>query len=382
MMLINLCCLALCLPLICAATLPVQQSEALVDSLADEEFNVPQHGTWERVIVGAPGQNSVPIMVQCNALYGAGVEARSCFNALRFAPLGLQQQIWFANNGPPDMPGNRLPVVIVSNDTSCFLSPRLQPPHLIGHASAWNISEAARAVITHCVIPRRVGGRAAHIGGDNKLAVLVCGGGPYNHLQCGQPIRATPRSCGYILGEMRRNEQGETPLGYPYTTETIEPKLALVPILRSGLGMVDAVQALLPFPVPVHHLGLFREPTALQPVEYYNNLPYHRPTPSSPSDPPPISPYPDIAILLDPIIATGGTSVAAIQTLLEWGVKKVIVITILASEGGLQRAATEGGKDGEVEIWAGACDAEVDERGMIRPGMGDVGDRLFLTIGK
>ncbi|KAL8916892.1 MAG: hypothetical protein Q9208_008294 [Pyrenodesmia sp. 3 TL-2023] len=175
---------------------------------------------------------------------------------------------------------------------------------------------------------------------------------------------------------------GETPLGYPYTTETIEPKLALVPILRSGFGMLDALQALLPFPVPVHHLGLFREPTTLQPVEYYNNLPYHRPTPSSPSDPPPISPYPDIAILLDPIIATGGTSVAAIQTLLEWGVKKVIVITILASEGGLQRAATEGGKDGEVEIWAGACDPEVDERGMIRPGMGDVGDRLFLTIGK
>ncbi|KAL8934687.1 MAG: hypothetical protein Q9211_005099 [Gyalolechia sp. 1 TL-2023] len=171
---------------------------------------------------------------------------------------------------------------------------------------------------------------------------------------------------------------GETPIGYPYTTEIIRPKLALVPILRSGLGMVEALQTLLPEPVLVHHLGLFREPTSLQPVEYYNNLSYHRPSSSDSA-----SPYPDIAILLDPIIATGGTSVAAIQTLLEWGVKKVVVIAVLASEEGLKRAAAEGGGDGnKVEIWVGGCDSEVDEKGMIRPGMGDIGDRLFLTKGK
>ncbi|KAL9592747.1 MAG: hypothetical protein Q9179_006408 [Wetmoreana sp. 5 TL-2023] len=173
---------------------------------------------------------------------------------------------------------------------------------------------------------------------------------------------------------------GETPLGYEYTPETIHPPIALVPILRSGLGMLEALQTLLPDPVPVHHLGLFREPTTLQPVEYYNNLPYHRPsTPSSSSNP-----QPDTAILLDPIIATGGTSVAAIQTLLEWGVKKVLVISVLGSEGGVRRAAMEGGEEGSgtVEIWVGGVDGEVDRRGMIRPGMGDVGDRLFLTIGK
>lgn len=130
----------------------------------------------------------------------------------------------------------------------------------------------------------------------------------------------------------------------------------------------------------VHHLGLFREPTTLQPVEYYNNLPYHRPSTSSADHA--LSLHPDIAILLDPIIATGGTSVAAIQTLLEWGVKKVIVIAILASVGGLRRAIAEGGREGEVEIWVGGCDPELDSRGMIRPGMGDIGDRLFLTIGK
>ncbi|KAL8804318.1 MAG: hypothetical protein Q9223_005780 [Gallowayella weberi] len=167
---------------------------------------------------------------------------------------------------------------------------------------------------------------------------------------------------------------GETPLGAQYTIETIHPRVALVPILRSGLGMLEALQTLLPDPVPVHHLGLYREPTTLQPVEYYNNLPYHRASDESA--------HPDIAILLDPIIATGGTSVAAIQTLLEWGVRKVVVIAVLVSEVGLKRAAQEGGSEGQVEIWAGGCDAEVTDKGMLRPGMGDVGDRLFLTIGK
>ena len=139
----------------------------------------------------------------------------------------------------------------------------------------------------------------------------------------------------------------------------------------------SALQTLLPEPVPVHHLGLFREPTTLQPVEYYNNLPYHRPTSATP-DP---SPIPSIAILLDPVIATGGTASAAIQTLLEWGVKKVVMISVLGSEAGVRRAAEENGSE-SVEIWVGGLDRRMDERGMIRPGLGDVGDRLFLTIGK
>ncbi|CAD6577646.1 MAG: hypothetical protein ASARMPRED_008354 [Alectoria sarmentosa] len=169
---------------------------------------------------------------------------------------------------------------------------------------------------------------------------------------------------------------GETPLGYTFSTETITPNVALVPVLRSGLDS-SALQTLLPDPVPVHHLGLFREPTTLQPVEYYNNLPYHRPTSVNP-DPFPI---PSIAILLDPLIATGGTSSAAIQTLLEWGVRKVVVISVLGSEEGVRRAAEENGSE-SVEVWVGGLDGQVDERGMIRPGLGDVGDRLFLTIGK
>ena len=139
--------------------------------------------------------------------------------------------------------------------------------------------------------------------------------------------------------------------------------------------MLDAIQTLLPDPVPIHHLGLFREITTLSPVEYYNNLPYHRPSDS------PDRAIPQIAIILDPVIATGGTSTAAIQTLLEWGVCKVILISILGSEEGVKQAATENGTDA-VEVWVGAIDRELDEKGMIKPGLGDVGDRLFLTVGK
>jgi len=174
--------------------------------------------------------------------------------------------------------------------------------------------------------------------------------------------------------------QAQTPIGYDYLTTTITPeRIALVPVLRSGLGMLDALQTLLPVSVPVHHLGLFREETTLSPVEYYNNLPYHRPDAHTPSS----TPNPDaaeLAILLDPVIATGGTCAAAIQTLREWGVKRVIAISILAALPGVIRAADEWPEG--VEIWVAGMDEEVNDRGMIKPGLGDVGDRLFLTIGK
>lgn len=134
--------------------------------------------------------------------------------------------------------------------------------------------------------------------------------------------------------------------------------------------MVPALETLLPDPVSVHHLGMYREKSTLQPVEYYNNLPYHKESPS----------VPELAIIVDPIIATGSTVCAAIETLRDWGVKRIISISVLASQKGLERAAeawTEG-----VELWVGGVDRETDERGMIKPGLGDVGDRLYLTMGK
>ncbi|KAF2269198.1 PRTase-like protein [Lojkania enalia] len=171
----------------------------------------------------------------------------------------------------------------------------------------------------------------------------------------------------------------KSPLGYTYTTTTISPspsRISLVPILRSGLSMVPALSSLLPTPVPVHHLGLYREKATLQPVEYYNNLPYHSPTASNPNASGPA----ELAIIVDPIIATGATACAAIETLRDWGVKRILVCSVLATASGLENACgvwPEG-----VNIWVGGCDPSVDDKGMIKPGLGDIGDRLFLTLGK
>ncbi|KAL9060029.1 MAG: hypothetical protein Q9162_000879 [Coniocarpon cinnabarinum] len=181
----------------------------------------------------------------------------------------------------------------------------------------------------------------------------------------GQALQATP------------TRKDTSPLGYDYGVDTLVPsKVSIMPILRSGLGMVDALQTLLPEPVPVHHLGLFRDKTTMTAVEYYNNLPYHRTSQSSAAAEGPS----DLAILVDPVVATGATACAAIDTLKEWSVKKIIMICVICSKPGLQRAA-ELWPEG-VEIWAGGMDETCDDMGMIKPGLGDVGDRLFLTIGK
>lgn len=168
-------------------------------------------------------------------------------------------------------------------------------------------------------------------------------------------------------------------LSYPYTPDVLtQTNISIVPILRSGLSMVDALQTLLPEPVPVFHLGMYRERSTLQPVEYYNNLPYH----SAASDRSPSQGPSEIAILVDPIIASGETASAAIDSLRSWGVGKIVVCCVLATVDGLQRAGEAWSEDGKVEFWIGAVDPGLDDNGMIRPGVGDVGDRLFGTVGK
>lgn len=117
--------------------------------------------------------------------------------------------------------------------------------------------------------------------------------------------------------------------------------------------------------VPVYHLGLFREKTTLTPVEYYNRLPTKE------------KPF-DVAFVLDPIIATGGTAEAVVQTLKEWGVKKIVFVAILASTEGLERLAAEFDA-GELEIYVGAVDEQLSSAGFILPGVGDLGDRLLCT---
>ncbi|KAI3527300.1 uracil phosphoribosyltransferase [Colletotrichum abscissum] len=166
-----------------------------------------------------------------------------------------------------------------------------------------------------------------------------------------------------------------TPLGFDFTSTTISPSsLCLVPILRSGLGMVEAVQTILPTPVAVHHLGLYREPSTLEPVEYYNNLPNHVSPDGSNAG------ASELAIVLDPVIATGGTCAAAIQTLREWGVKRIVVLSVIGAAEGVKRAASEWAD--ATDIYIAGVDAELTDKGMLKPGVGDVGDRLFLTIGK
>lgn len=129
--------------------------------------------------------------------------------------------------------------------------------------------------------------------------------------------------------------------------------------------------------MPIHHLGLFRDKTTLTAVEYYNNLPYHRfsANESAASGGPS-----DLVVLVDPVIATGATACAAIETLRDWGAKKIIMVSIMASRDGLVRAAEQWPEG--LEIWTAGMDEECDDKGMIKPGLGDVGDRLFLTIGK
>lgn len=116
---------------------------------------------------------------------------------------------------------------------------------------------------------------------------------------------------------------------------------------------------------PVYHLGLFREKTTLSPVEYYNKLPTKE------------EPY-EVAFVLDPIIATGGTAEAVIQTLKEWGVKKVVFVSFVGSSEGIKRITEDYGP-GELEIYVGAVDTQLSEAGFILPGVGDLGDRLHST---
>jgi len=156
---------------------------------------------------------------------------------------------------------------------------------------------------------------------------------------------------------------GQTPVA-PFTGSRIKSRIGLTPILRAGLGMSGALLKLFPA-APVYHLGLYREKSTLQPVEYYSKLP--------PS--PPI----DQVFLLDPLIATGGTACAALGMIEDWGIsaKNVKLLCILASETGLKHVQSE---YPDLEIWVAGVDHELTPEGIISPGLGDSGDRLFNTL--
>ena len=177
-----------------------------------------------------------------------------------------------------------------------------------------------------------------------------------------------------LVGEIAMLLTYEATRDLPMTTRTIETpicpfeapvlagkKLAIVPILRAGLGMVDGILTLIPS-AKVGHIGLYRDPETLAPVEYYCKMPH------------------DIAerdvIVLDPMLATGGSAVAAIQFLKNYECRSIKLMNILAAPEGIQAVRTA---HPDVDIYVASVDEKLNDHGYIVPGLGDAGDRIFGT---
>src|SRR6266498_1826348 len=153
----------------------------------------------------------------------------------------------------------------------------------------------------------------------------------------------------------------ETPLE-PMTGGRVEPKIGLIPILRAGLGMVDAMLELMPS-AEVWHIGLYRDERTLKPVEYYNKLPDAATV--------------QVCLILDPMLATGGSSAATVDILKTWGAARIKQVSLIAAPEGV---ATLSGAHPDVDIHVAAVDRALNERGYIVPGLGDAGDRQFGTF--
>lgn len=153
----------------------------------------------------------------------------------------------------------------------------------------------------------------------------------------------------------------ETPVGKGMSGVLAGKKLGIVPILRAGLGMVEGILNLIPA-AKVGHVGLYRDPETLEPVEYYVKLPK------------------DVSerdlILVDPMLATGGSAIEAVNSLKKRGAKSIRFMCLIAAPEGV-KAMTDAHPD--VDIYIAALDEKLDEDGYIIPGLGDAGDRLFGT---
>lgn len=153
----------------------------------------------------------------------------------------------------------------------------------------------------------------------------------------------------------------ETPICRTTAKELKGRKLAVVPILRAGLGMVEGMLTMIPA-AKVGHIGLYRDPETLEPVEYFCKLPAD----SSERE----------VFVVDPMLATGGSAIAAVQMLKDHGCKKLHFLCIIAAPEGL-KAFTEAHPD--VDLYIGALDDHLNDHGYIVPGLGDAGDRIFGT---
>ncbi|HEY8772346.1 MAG TPA: uracil phosphoribosyltransferase [Candidatus Limnocylindria bacterium] len=153
----------------------------------------------------------------------------------------------------------------------------------------------------------------------------------------------------------------ETPLE-PMAGAELEPKVGLVPVLRAGLGMVDAMLELMPS-AEVWHIGLYRDERSLKPVEYYNKLPDAATV--------------QVCLILDPMLATGGSASATVDILKHWGAARIKQVSLIAAPEGV---ATLSNAHPDVDIHVAAIDRALNERGYIVPGLGDAGDRQFGTF--
>jgi len=152
----------------------------------------------------------------------------------------------------------------------------------------------------------------------------------------------------------------ETPLGEAAGVELKQP-IGLIPILRSGLGMVEGIWGLMPT-AEVWHIGLYRDEETLQPVQYYNKLP--------------LEPTVSVCLVLDPMLATGGSAVATVDILKKWGVLKIKFVGILAAPEGVEAMQTA---HPDVPLHLAVIDKKLNQNGYIVPGLGDAGDRQFGT---
>lgn len=146
-----------------------------------------------------------------------------------------------------------------------------------------------------------------------------------------------------------------------YVGSQIAVRIALVPILRAGLGLVEPLQDLLP-EAEVWHLGMYRDEKTSQPVEYYCKLRADNPC--------------DVGMVLDPMLATGGSVLSAIETLKRWGCPDIRVLSVIASQAGIDRLTRE---HPDVKLYVCAIDPQLNDRNFIVPGLGDAGDRIFNT---
>ena len=153
----------------------------------------------------------------------------------------------------------------------------------------------------------------------------------------------------------------KTPITEMTAKELAGKKLAVVPILRAGLGMVEGMLAMIPA-AKVGHIGLYRDPGTLEPVEYYCKLPAD----SSERD----------IFVVDPMLATGGSAEAAIQMLKDKGVRNIRFMCIIAAPEGVKRMQEA---HPDVDLYIGALDEKLNDHGYIVPGLGDAGDRIFGT---